>query len=178
MTFPLSGSRELVGTCAFLCWSSKSRSASSCSSRAPTCRASDRRATGRLRELAIRAALGASRGQLIRQLLGESLVVGLCGGIVGLLLSSWLVVLLVRFLPAGLPRADAIRLDTTVMLVTLLVSIGTGLLFGILPALQASRTRGDVDEGAIAGAARARTRRTCLSEIALSSSCRRCRSAR
>ena len=99
------------------------------------------RAAGRRRELAIRAALGAGRGQLIRQLLAESLVLGICGGSIGLLLSTWLVALLVRFVPEGLPRADAIRLDTTVMLVTLLVSIGAGLLFGILPALQSSRTR-------------------------------------
>ena len=99
------------------------------------------RATGRRRELAIRAALGAGRGHLIRQLLTESLVLGACGGVAGLLLSSWLVVLLVKFLPPGLPRTEGIRLDATVVLVTLLASIGTGVLFGILPALQASRTR-------------------------------------
>ena len=66
------------------------------------------RATGRRRELAIRAALGAGRGHLIRQLLAESLVLGVAGGIGGLLLSSWLVVLLVKVLPRGLPRTDAI----------------------------------------------------------------------
>ena len=128
------------------------------------------RATGRRRELAIRAALGASRGQLIRQLLAESLVVGIVGGVVGLLLSSWLIVLLVRFLPAGLPRADAIRLDTTVMLVTLLVSIGTGLLFGILPALQASRTQAAhvIKEAGERGSTRARGRAALVvAEIAL-----------
>jgi putative ABC transport system permease protein len=128
------------------------------------------RATGRRRELAIRAALGASRGQLIRQLLAESLVLGLCGGFVGLLLSSWLVVLLVRFLPEGLPRADGIRLDTTVMLVTLLVSIGTGLLFGILPALQASRTQAAhvIKEAGERGSRRARGRAALVvAEIAL-----------
>ena len=81
------------------------------------------RATGRRRELAVRAALGASRSHLIRQLLAESLVLGVAGGIVGLLLSSWLVVLLLQVLPRGLPRTDAIRLDTTVMLVTLMASL-------------------------------------------------------
>ena len=118
------------------------------------------RATGRRRELAIRAALGAGRGQLIRHLLAESLVLGIAGGIVGLLLSSWLVVLLVKMLPRGLPRLDAIRLDTTVMIATLLASVATGMLFGILPALQASRTRAAhvIKEAGERGSTRARGR--------------------
>jgi putative ABC transport system permease protein len=128
------------------------------------------RATGRRRELAIRAALGAGRGHLIRQLLAESLVLGICGGVAGLLLSSWLVVLLVRFLPQGLPRTDAITLDTTVMIVTLLASVGTGLLFGILPALQASRTDAAhvIKEAGERGSTRARGRAALVvAEIAL-----------
>jgi putative ABC transport system permease protein len=128
------------------------------------------RATGRRRELAIRVALGASRGQLIRQLLAESLVLGVCGGVTGLLLSSWLIVLLVRFVPAGLPRADAIVLDTTVMLVTLVVSVATGVLFGMLPALQASRTRAAqvIKEAGERGSSRARGRAALVvAEIAL-----------
>ena len=98
------------------------------------------RATGRKRDLAIRAALGAGRWQLIRQLLAESLVLGVCGGLAGLLLASWLIVLLVRILPGGLPRIDGITLDATVVLVTLAASVGCGMLFGLLPAVQASRT--------------------------------------
>jgi putative ABC transport system permease protein len=128
------------------------------------------RATGRRRELAIRAALGAGRAQLIRQLLAESLVLGLAGGLVGLLLSSWLVVLLVRFLPSGLPRAESIRLDTTVMIVTLLASVATGMLFGILPALQASRTRAAhvIKEAGERGSTRTRGRSALVvAEIAL-----------
>ena len=128
------------------------------------------RATGRRRELAVRAALGASRGHLIRQLLAESLVLGLAGGIVGLLVSSWLVVVLLQMLPRGLPRTDAIRLDTTVMLVTLAASIVTGMLFGILPALQASRTRAAqvMKESGERGSARARGRSALVvAEIAL-----------
>ena len=128
------------------------------------------RATGRRRELAIRAALGARRSQLIRQLLAESLVLGVIGGIVGLLLSSWLVVLLVQFVPRGLPRADAIRVDTTVMIVTLLASVATGMLFGILPALQASRTRAAqvIKEAGERGSTRARGRAALVvGEIAL-----------
>ena len=128
------------------------------------------RATGRRRELAIRAALGAGRGQLIRQLLAESLVLGFTGGIVGLLLSSWLVVLLVEFLPRGLPRTDAIRMDTTVMVVTLVASLATGMLFGILPALQASRTRAAhvIKEAGERGSTRAHGRSALVvAEIAL-----------
>jgi putative ABC transport system permease protein len=128
------------------------------------------RTTGRRRELAIRAALGARRGQLIRQLLAESLVLGVCGGLAGLLLSSWLVVLLVRFVPRGVPRTDAIVLDTTVMIVTLLASVATGALFGILPALQASRTRAAhvIKKAGERGSSRARGRSALVvAEIAL-----------
>ena len=128
------------------------------------------RATGRRRELAVRAALGATRSHLIRQLLAESLVLGIAGGIVGLLLSSWLVVLLLQVLPRGVPRADAIRLDTTVMLVTLFASLATGVLFGILPALQASRTQAAqvIKESGERSSARARGRSVLVvAEIAL-----------
>lgn len=98
------------------------------------------RATGRRRELAIRAALGASRTDLLRQLLLESLVLGIAGGLAGLMLGSWLVVLLMRLMPRGLPRADTIGLDATVTLVTVGASLVTGVLFGILPAWHASRS--------------------------------------
>ena len=128
------------------------------------------RASGSRRDLAIRAALGASRGQLIRQMLAESLVLGLCGGVAGLLLGSWFIVLLVRIVPAGLPRTDGIALDTTVMLVTFVASVGSGVLFGILPALQASRTRATqaIKEAGARVSARARGRAALVvAEIAL-----------
>jgi putative ABC transport system permease protein len=128
------------------------------------------RATGRRRELAIRAAIGAGRWHLVRQLLAESLVLGVAGGVLGLLLSSWLVVLLVRVMPEGLPRADAISLDATVMAVTLLASLATGLLFGILPALQASRTNAAsvIKQGGERNSGRARGRSfLVVGEIAL-----------
>jgi predicted permease len=128
------------------------------------------RATGRRRELAVRAALGATRGHLIRQLLAESLVLGSIAGVVGLLLSSWLVVLLLKVVPRGLPRTDAIRLDSTVMLVTLLASLATSVLFGILPALQASRARAAqvIKESGERGSSRARGRSALVvAEIAL-----------
>jgi putative ABC transport system permease protein len=128
------------------------------------------RASGRRRELAIRAALGAGRGHLIRQLLTESLLLGAAGGALGLLLSSWFVVLLLRVLPEALPRTDAIRLDATVLTVTLLGSLATGILFGILPALQASRARGGqvIKEAGERGSTRAHGRAALVvGEIAL-----------
>jgi predicted permease len=97
------------------------------------------RATGRRRELAIRAALGAGRRHLIRQVLSESVTLGLAGGVCGLLLGSWLLALLQRFMPSGLPRSEMISLDTRVTLITLFASLAVGVLFGILPAMQASR---------------------------------------
>jgi len=128
------------------------------------------RAIGRRREFAIRAALGARRSQLVGQLLAESLVLGVSGGIAGLLLGSWLIALLVRVLPAGVPRIDAIVLDTTVMLVTLVASVVTGVLFGILPALQATRIGAAhaIKEGGERGTSRAGARSALVvAEIAL-----------
>jgi putative ABC transport system permease protein len=97
------------------------------------------RATGRRRELAIRTSIGATRGQLVRQLLAESVVLGAAGGLAGLLLGVWLTAGLVQLLPEGMPRADGIGLDATVTFVTFAVAMVTSILFGILPALQASR---------------------------------------
>ena len=97
------------------------------------------RASGRRRELTIRAALGASRRNLATQLLAESAVLGLAGGVLGLVANSWLLGLLVHLLPDGLPRADGISVDATVMMVTLTASLATSLIFGVLPALQGSR---------------------------------------
>jgi putative ABC transport system permease protein len=97
------------------------------------------RTASRRRELAIRAALGAGRRDLVRQLLTESLVLGAAGGLAGLLVGSWLMSLLLRIVPGGMPRLDAIHLDRTVTAVTMVVALATGVLFGILPALQASR---------------------------------------
>jgi putative ABC transport system permease protein len=97
------------------------------------------RATRRRRELTIRAALGASRRELVAQLLTESVVLGLAAGVVGLLASSWVVAVLVRMMPPGVPRADQIGVDVTVMIVTIAAALGTSVLFGVLPALQASR---------------------------------------
>ena len=98
------------------------------------------RASGRARELAIRAAIGAGRWQLMRQLLIESAVLGITGGWVGLLLGAWLTGVLLRLLPVTVPRSQEIGLDGLVAAVTFAVALGTALLFGVMPAMQASRT--------------------------------------
>jgi predicted permease len=98
------------------------------------------RSSARVREIAVRSALGAARGRIVRQLLTESLVIALAGAILGTLLAVGGVRVLVSFLPADFPRASAIRLDFTVFVFTLAVAILTGLLFGLVPALTASRT--------------------------------------
>src|SRR5262245_6298230 len=97
------------------------------------------RAAGRQKEMAIRAALGASRGRVMRQLLSESLLLAFAGGAAGLLSAVWGVKLLLAIAPDNLPRAYDIRLDTRVAGFTLLVSLLTGIVFGLLPALQASK---------------------------------------
>ncbi len=97
------------------------------------------RAAGRTREIAVRVALGAGRTRLVRQLLSENLLLSLIGGAAGLLLAYWGMAALTGLGPKELPRAEEIRLDTPVLLFALVVSILTGLLFGVVPALRASR---------------------------------------
>ncbi len=96
------------------------------------------RATARQKEVAIRAALGASRGGLLRQFLTESVVLALLGGAVGLLLAGIGIRALVAAAP-GLPRLGEVRIDAGVLAFTLAVSLSTGLLFGLAPALRAFR---------------------------------------
>jgi putative ABC transport system permease protein len=101
-------------------------------------------AAARQKEMAIRAALGASRLRVIRQLLTESLLLAFAGGTIGLLLALWGVVFLTKLLPQNFPRLGEITLDWRVLIFTLLASVFTGILFGLAPALQISRT--DVQE--------------------------------
>ena len=98
------------------------------------------RAQGREREFAVRAALGASRGRVVRQLLTESLLLGLGAGVVGLSAAFLFTHLAIKALPAALPRADEIGIDLRVLAFTFFISLVTGTFFGFAPALKTSRT--------------------------------------
>lgn len=96
------------------------------------------RSTGRAREFAIRAALGASQGRVVRQLLTESVLLALAGGGLGLLFAAWGTSAGLSILPSTLPRANDVRMDPRVLLFTLIISIVAGMLFGLAPALKTS----------------------------------------
>ncbi len=100
------------------------------------------RAAARREEIAVRAALGARRARLVRQLLTESLVLGLLGGVSGLALAVGAVASLRRAFPPELPRLGEVAIDGRVLAFALAASLATGLLFGLVPALRASRSGG------------------------------------
>ncbi|HEV2426012.1 MAG TPA: ABC transporter permease [Terriglobia bacterium] len=97
------------------------------------------RSTTRRREMAIRAAIGASQGRMVRQLLTESVLLALAGGALGLLLARWGTQAVVAAIPGGLPRMENIGVDGWVLAFTLAVSVAAGVIFGLAPALQISR---------------------------------------
>ena len=97
------------------------------------------RSTVRTREFSIRTALGAARVRIIRQLLTESVLLGLLGGALGLLLAAWGTRAALAALPQALPRAEEIHLSTSVLLFTLALSAFIGILFGLVPAFRTSR---------------------------------------
>ena len=95
------------------------------------------RASARQKEIALRTALGASRGRVARQLITESVLLALVGGALSLLLVFWLIKLLTGLLPAGMPQGTSITIDANVLLYSLMLSLATGLLFGLAPIFQA-----------------------------------------
>jgi len=99
------------------------------------------RAAGRQTEMAVRASLGAGRGRIVRQLLTESLLLAVAGGATAVLLATWSLGALKALIPSTLPRTTDIRLDSGVLLFALVLALATGVLFGLAPALAASRTR-------------------------------------
>jgi putative ABC transport system permease protein len=131
------------------------------------------KAAGRRREVAIRTALGAGRLRLVRQLLTESVLLGLMGGAAGLLIAYWLTQLMIHFSPGDVPRLAESQLNFPVLAFTLAISLFTGVLFGLAPALQVSKANlnSDLKEGS-RGAAAFRRRRVrsvlVVAEVALS----------
>lgn len=111
------------------------------------------KATARTREIAIRAAVGASRGRIVRQLTTESVVLALAAGVLGLLLALWGSTALAALAPKNVPRIDEVRIDGWVLVFTFAISVAASLLFGLAPALHASKV--DLNESLKLGGARA-----------------------
>jgi putative ABC transport system permease protein len=132
------------------------------------------RASGRGREVAIRTALGAARWRVVRQFLTESILLSTAGGALGLLVAAWGISIITAFVPADIPRVKEAGLDPLVLSFTLAVSVLTGIVFGLAPALQATRV--DLNEalkeggrGATEGRSRNRVRGLLIvTEVALS----------
>ena len=99
------------------------------------------RGSVRRREVAMRAALGAGRGRLLRQLLTESVVLAMVGAAAGVAVARWLLMIFARVHPPNLPRVDQIGIDGTVLLFVTVAAVLTGVVFGIIPALQAATPR-------------------------------------
>jgi predicted permease len=136
------------------------------------------RAVARQQEMAVRSALGASRGRIIRQLLTESLVLSLTGGLLGVIFSVWTVKWIHVLGTKSIPRLADIGIDARVLLFTLLISVFSGILFGLAPALRASRidlnstlkeaSRGSAGTSAVWGRGNNLRRLLVVAELALS----------
>lgn len=97
------------------------------------------RAAGRRREIAVRTALGASRQSIVRQLLTESLLLSIFGGICGLLLAIWSFSFFEKLIPDGMKQSTNLKLDASILFFSLAASVVTGIVFGLIPALQSAR---------------------------------------
>lgn len=132
------------------------------------------RSATRAQELAVRASLGASSRRIFRQLLVESLLLGVMAGGLGLILAQWGFGAFLTLLPTDIPRLEGVRLDGTVLFFTVGIAVLTGLLFGFMPALKASRTHltpaiRSGGRGIVGSGASRRTRELLvLAEVALS----------
>jgi predicted permease len=125
------------------------------------------RATVRARELAVRAALGATRGVIVRMLVIESITLAALGGVLGILFASWGTQALLHFAPADLPRADEIHLDYAVLAFAMGLSLLSAMVFGVLPAMQASRVEFS-SRGVLRGGSHRLRNSLVIAEIALS----------
>jgi putative ABC transport system permease protein len=131
------------------------------------------RAIRRSREITIRMALGADRARIVRQMFTESLVLALAGGGIALVVSAWLLDLLLRVAPPGIPRLEQVRIDGGVMAFTLLIAMAAGLIFGLAPAFQVHSHRlhdalAASGRGLVAGAQQRARQVLVVGEIALS----------
>ena len=97
------------------------------------------RASGRQQEMAVRLALGASRGRMVRQMLTESMLLSLIGGAAGIVTAVGTLGFILRFMPSSVPRLSEVRIDWVVLVFALLISIVTGLVFGLAPALHSAK---------------------------------------
>ncbi|MBI1194863.1 MAG: FtsX-like permease family protein [Gammaproteobacteria bacterium] len=131
------------------------------------------RAATRQKEIAVRLALGAGRARIIRQLLGESILLALLGGVAALILGHWALQLLIAASPANIPRLASVSLDGTALLFTFAASLLTGVVFGLAPAWQSSRpdlndVLKDAGRGSSAGLSARLTRHALvIAEVAL-----------
>jgi putative ABC transport system permease protein len=98
------------------------------------------RASGRQQEMAVRSALGASRGRMVRQMLTESMLLSLIGGVAGIATAVGTLGFILRFVPSNVPRLNEVRIDWVVLAFALLISILTGLIFGLAPALHSAKS--------------------------------------